>query len=195
MSCKQYTARLHASHAGPTSPDAMTKNTKHKPHEPPFRLLDFEVVKLIGSSLLIIHAVTEAGYSHPLLLPFAVVGAFLNPKSSPTAPPGLGTGHCLFALALISSSSIPLNSTMFPSAVSVISGLLLLRRLPSGISPSANLTRGAGHGSMCGKATTKKLAKTVMPKSDEVMRDRGCRCGGGMVESEQRDAFSDLWAA
>lgn len=121
----------------------------------------------------------------PLLL--SVV--FLKPRSSPTAPPGLGTGHSLFALATRNPSSSLLlpKSTMFPSGVSVTSGLLLLLRLPSGgISPSAYLTRGAGHGSMWGSPTTKKLAKTVAAKSDEVMRDLGCRCGGGMMEDSQR---------
>lgn len=47
--------------------------------------------------------------------------------------------------------------------------------------PSARAPLGAGQGRMCGKTTTKKLAKTVVANSDEVMRDRGCRCGGGIA--------------
>lgn len=31
---------------------------------------------------------------------------------------------------------------------------------------------------MWGRPTTRKLAATVVAKSDEVMRERGCRCGG-----------------
>lgn len=48
------------------------------------------------------------------------------------------------------------------------------------ISPSRNALLGAGQGRTCGRATTKKLAKTVVIKRDEVMRDRGWRCGGAM---------------
>lgn len=71
-----------------------------------------------------------------------------------------------------------------PSLTSAVSDFLLLRLLvPSAVvSESANLTRGAGQGSKCGSATTKKLAATVMPKSDEVIRDRGCRCEGIIVD-------------
>lgn len=31
---------------------------------------------------------------------------------------------------------------------------------------------------MCGSATTKKEARTVVAKSEDVIRDRGWRCGG-----------------
>jgi hypothetical protein len=34
---------------------------------------------------------------------------------------------------------------------------------------------------MCGRATTKKLARTVVAKREEVMRERGWRWGGGIV--------------
>lgn len=58
--------------------------------------------------------------------------------------------------------------------------------MPSGAtSESAYFTRGAGHGRMCGRATTKKLATTVVAKSEDVIRDRGCRCGG-MADSGGR---------
>lgn len=40
-------------------------------------------------------------------------------------------------------------------------------------SPSANFVRGTGQGKTCGSATTKKLATTVVAKSEEVMRDLG----------------------
>lgn len=50
------------------------------------------------------------------------------------------------------------------------------------ISPSAYFVLGTGHGRMCGIATTKKLAITVVANSDEVMRDLGCRCGGIVVK-------------
>ncbi len=34
---------------------------------------------------------------------------------------------------------------------------------------------------MWGKPTTRKLAATVVAKSEDVMRERGCRCGGIVV--------------
>jgi len=43
---------------------------------------------------------------------------------------------------------------------------------------SAYVTRGAGQGRMCGRATTAKDTATVVAKRDEVIRDRGWRCGG-----------------
>lgn len=46
---------------------------------------------------------------------------------------------------------------------------------------SAYATLGAGHGNTCGKATTKKLAKRVVAKSEDVRRLRGWRCGGGLI--------------
>jgi hypothetical protein len=33
---------------------------------------------------------------------------------------------------------------------------------------------------MWGRATTRKLARTVVAKREEVMRERGWRCGGAM---------------
>lgn len=116
----------------------------------------------------------------------------MNPSSSPTFPPGFGIGHARPMLDSDSDSveSIGLlmasNCTM-PSLTSGSKGILLLLRsvLPLAsimvsMSPSANTRRGAGHGSTCGRATTKKLATTVVAKSDEVMRDRGWRFGGAM---------------
>ena len=34
---------------------------------------------------------------------------------------------------------------------------------------------------MCGRATTKKLAKSVVANIEEVARLRGCKCGGIMA--------------
>lgn len=70
-----------------------------------------------------------------------------------------------------------------PSFVSAGCDVRLRRLFPLGstISPSANVTRGAGQGSTCGRATTMKLATSVVANREEVMRDRGWRCGGGMI--------------
>lgn len=55
--------------------------------------------------------------------------------------------------------------------------------VPSGISPSAYANRGAGHGSICGRATTKKQANSVVAKREDVSRLRGWRGGGIMGKS------------
>jgi hypothetical protein len=55
---------------------------------------------------------------------------------------------------------------------------LRLRFLGIGVPSSAYSTRGAGQGRACGRATTKKDAKRVVAKREEVRRERGCRCGG-----------------
>lgn len=39
-------------------------------------------------------------------------------------------------------------------------------------------TFGAGQGNMCGSATIKKLAKSVVAKRDDVVRLRGWKCDG-----------------
>ena len=68
-----------------------------------------------------------------------------------------------------------------PSVTCGVSILLQRFRRPfssTTTSPSAYFVLGTGQGKTCGKATTKKLASTVVAKSDEVMRDLGCRCGG-----------------
>ncbi|RYP43676.1 hypothetical protein DL769_011518 [Monosporascus sp. CRB-8-3] len=116
-------------------------------------------------------------------------------------PPGLGTGHSRSCLGLgLASFCSPSKSSSRPSNAaipSLTSAALLLDRLrlvvvvPSGFvtvtvsvsvggeeDESAYATRGAGHGSTCGSATTKKDASTVVAKSEDVIRDRGCRCGG-----------------
>jgi hypothetical protein len=113
----------------------------------------------------------------------------LNPKISPTIPPGFGIGHSpLFSFAVRSrdvSSSLPssTNESFFDNSVRWSSfcphlGRFRLLGVRSGISPSAYAILGAGHGKMCGKATTKKLAKRVVANNEEVTRLRGCRCGG-----------------
>lgn len=58
---------------------------------------------------------------------------------------------------------------------------LLLPFSSSTISPSAYVILGAGHGSTCGRPTTKKLASMVVANKDEVIRDLGWRCGGMMA--------------
>lgn len=114
---------------------------------------------------------------------------FLNPKSSPTFPPGLGTGHSRLAFLLSgsakSSSVILLNRTT-PSWISGSCDTCLRLRLllPFSsciISPSAYVIRGAGHGRTCGRVTTKKLAIMVVANKEDVIRERGWRCGGGIV--------------
>lgn len=122
----------------------------------------------------------------------------LNPSHSPNIPPGFGTGHSLFdaALALALAFVVPslspgVNCTIPSSAASSPSNLRLLFLLAGpaaaaiscGISPSAYALLGAGQGNICGRATTKKLATTVVANSDEVIRDLGCRWGGGIVWS------------
>jgi hypothetical protein len=116
----------------------------------------------------------------------------LNPNISPTKPPGFGTGHSLFDLLIrirAPSSSQPFLFSSGPSTrLSLVSSVfspshfrrLLLLGAPLDISPSAYATLGAGHGRICGNATTKKLAKSVVAKREDVSRLRGCRWGGMM---------------
>jgi hypothetical protein len=128
-------------------------------------------------------------------LPSPPLFPVLNPSICPTIPPGFGTGHSLRDLLLAESSfitssvSLETSSTCFagtlPSGVvSVVSTTfrrLLRFCVPSGfISPSAYATRGAGQGSACGRPTTKKLARRVVAKREDVHRERGCRWGGMM---------------
>ena len=71
--------------------------------------------------------------------------------------------------------SVPESSSIGPSVVR-----RRLLRLPSSItswSESANLTRGTGHGMMCGIPTTRKDTRRVVPKREVVRRDRGWRWG------------------
>lgn len=89
--------------------------------------------------------------------------------------PGLGTGHSLFDGSLGSFRSVADAS----SSTDVASFRLRRRGLDG--SESANLTRGAGHGRRCGRATTAKLARRVPTKREDVDRERGCRCGGAIA--------------
>lgn len=109
-----------------------------------------------------------------------------NPRISPTSPPGFGTGHSLFCFlnptssisSLLSSAAEATFTTLVPSFSST-GHFRLLRLLPAcGVPSSAYATLGAGHGSACGKTTTKKLAKRVVANKEEVKRLRGCMCGG-----------------
>jgi hypothetical protein len=129
-----------------------------------------------------------------LPLPSSPVLGGLNPKISPTKPPGFGTGHSLFGIGprdnTTALSSLPSPNSWLPFVDSLCSPSFathFLRRrflcgVPSGISPSAYANRGAGQGNTCGRATTKKLAKSVVAKREDVSRLRGWRCGGIMVK-------------
>ena len=137
------------------------------------------------------------------LFPSPSVLEGLNPSSSPTRPPGFGTGHSLFglepcirAISVASSPSI-LSSTarvLLPCAPS-FSTYFRRRRLfcgcPSGLSPSANATLGAGHGRTCGKPTTAKLKKSVVANKEDVSRLRGWRCGGMMKSEWSRKTLNE----
>lgn len=102
-------------------------------------------------------------------------------------PGGFGTGHsCAFFLIMAFSSSEMYRGICFslsaPALPSIGASVLRRRllRLPSSItsnSESANLTRGAGHGIMCGMPTTRKEMRRVVPKREVVRRDRGWRWG------------------
>lgn len=113
----------------------------------------------------------------------------LKPRSSPTFPPGFGTGHSRLLLfpswSTRSSWVMLLNCTTPPWTSWLCCCTLRLRLLlpfsSSTISPSAYVILGAGHGSTCGRATTKKLASMVVANKDEVIRDLGWRCGGMMA--------------
>jgi hypothetical protein len=127
--------------------------------------------------------------------PFPPLLEFLNPNISPTIPPGFGIGHSpLFDLAMGTSSSLlsspnccPSFDISVPSSFSTHFGrlvlllVLVLVRVPSAISSSAYAILGAGHGKICGRATTKKLAKSVVANKEDVTRLRGWRCGGMTV--------------
>jgi hypothetical protein len=137
----------------------------------------------------------------------SVLESFLKPNICPTIPPGFGTGHSLRSLLLdgISSSTVSSSSdtcsTTFGACRHADAGadsslgtptFLLLRRLgvPSGFratGPSAYATRGAGQGSAWGRPTTRKEARRVVAKREEVRRERGWRCGGIVGSS------SSLW--
>ena len=102
-------------------------------------------------------------------------GSSWNPSNCPTSPVGFGTGHSLPCLGESNSPcSVLLRRTfLFPSSSS---------------SPSAYMARGAGHGRMCGIPTTRKDTSNVVPKSEVVRRERGCRWEG--IE----DGENGLWA-
>ena len=119
--------------------------------------------------------------------------SLLKPKTLPMILGGFGTGHsCALFLIISCSSSVMCRGICFsPSAPELPSiGVCVVRRrllrLPSSItskSESANLTRGAGHGTMCGMPTTRKETRRVVPKREVVRRDRGWRWGV-MAEGE-----------
>ena len=118
---------------------------------------------------------------------FSVLSSLLKPKTLPINPGGFGTGHsCAFFLMKIFSSSdncsgiCSLLSSLVPSSTEACDSRRLLLRLPSSMtskSESANWTRGAGHGRICGMPTTKKDTRRVVPKREVVRRDRGWRWG------------------
>jgi len=132
---------------------------------------------------------------------------FLKPKSSPTIPPGFGTGHALPIFAIFSASaSICRNVDTSSSATweilldmpliadgssqALASFFFFARSLridcPSGfigVSESAKVRRGAGQGNICGMPTMRNEAKRVAAKREVVERDRGCKWGGITVYS------------
>ena len=117
----------------------------------------------------------------------SVLSSLLKPRSLPMIPGGFGTGHscAFFLMKAFSSSGICsgicfLLSTPVPSSTEACDVRRLLLRLPSSMtskSESANWTRGAGHGRICGMPTTKKDTRRVVPKREVVRRDRGWRWG------------------
>ena len=122
----------------------------------------------------------------------------LNPSNLPTIPEGFGTGHSCAAFLMTSSSSpgtagpgLCTSDASSPSALELglSFGFILLLRPSSNVSnsESAKRTRGAGHGTMCGMATTRNETAKVAPNKEEVRRDRGWRWGV-MVD----DAGEDL---
>jgi hypothetical protein len=126
-----------------------------------------------------------------LPFPSSFVLGGLKPKISPTKPPGFGTGHSLFGIGIGARDNAMFSSLLFstlwhsrdesdcsPSFPTHFLLRLLRCGVPSGISPSAYAKRGAGHGKTCGKATTKKLANSVVANREDVNRLRGWRCGG-----------------
>ena len=115
------------------------------------------------------------------------LSSLLRPKTLPTMPRGLGTGHscAFFLIKAFSSSEMCRGIRISPSGpelssigASVVRGRLL--RLPfsmTSIFESASLTWGAGHGMRCGMPTTRKETRRVVPKREVVRRDRGWRWG------------------
>ena len=126
---------------------------------------------------------------------FSVLSSLLKPKTLPMIPGGFGTGHswAFFLMKTFSSSDICsgvcfLLSAPVPSSTEACDVRRLLLRLPSSMtskSESANWTRGAGHGRICGMPTTKKDTTRVVPKREVVRRDRGWRCGVMVVRIEK----------
>lgn len=123
------------------------------------------------------------------------LSSLLKPRTLPMIPGGFGTGHsCAFFLIMAFSSSEMCRGICFSRPTSELSsiGPSVVRRrrfrLPSSItskSESANLTRGAGHGTMCGIPTTRKETRRVVPKREVVRRDRGWRWG--VMASKRRE--------
>lgn len=110
----------------------------------------------------------------------------LKPRTLPMMPGGFGTGQaCAFFLIIAFSSSVICRGICFtvsdPGLSSIGASVVRRRRLlrlPSSTtskSESANLTRGAGHGMICGMPTTRKDTRRVVPKREVVRRDRGWR--------------------
>ena len=113
----------------------------------------------------------------------SVLSSLLKPRTFPMIPGGFGTGHsCAFFLIKafssfeICSGICFLLSALLSSSIEACDVRRLLRRLPSSMtskSESANWTRGAGQGKICGIPTTKKETSRVVPKREVVRRDRG----------------------
>ena len=104
----------------------------------------------------------------------------VKPRILPIVPEGLGTGHACAALCIAATSSADIDRSV--SATGFLFGFAspgsagdAFRFLLTLTCESANCTRGAGHGTICGIATTKKDTASVVPKREEVKRDRGWR--------------------
>lgn len=101
-----------------------------------------------------------------------------KPSQLPSMPPGFGTGHSLrdWVDGFGDSSVVVWLKSTRPSVTCRVSFLLHMRLRPFSsmtTSPSAYRVRGTGQGNRCGNPTTRKLATSVVAKSDEVMRDLG----------------------
>ena len=93
-----------------------------------------------------------------------------NPMTCPTNPPGFGTGH--------SRCRQPLSSAVSAASSTASASFLFRRRLffPSGVSTlSANCRLSTGHGSICGRPTTRNETASVVVNSVLVVRDLGWR--------------------
>jgi hypothetical protein len=104
-----------------------------------------------------------------------------QPNTCPISPPGLGTGHSRFGANLSSNCFLLIFSSLIPSSQVSSSEIFRLRRLlicPVGSGESASVRGSTGQGIRCGAATTRKETISVVVKSEVVVRDRGCRCGG-----------------